>query len=197
VLSIVHESGLRESDPLFLLMVANSTVQVLLNQAPNELKQTFHDCLQSTRSEYREYERAALTGIKGDIARSVDQLVKAALLEGNKSRAAGGLPSLVSAGAILMGVLVIGVGTGFLASRWLIQRDSRGLTAAEVTALSWGRSREGQFARQLFSWNPTLLNRKCESQARNLGSIEVEGRTLAGGYCFVWTQPPEKRTFEE
>jgi hypothetical protein len=197
VMSVVHESGLRESDPLFLLMVANSTVQVLLNQAPNDLRQTFNDCFEKLRLEYGGYEKAALAGMKQDIAKTVSQLVGAAIAKGNEAKNVVTYKSLMGAGFITLTVLLVGALFGFGASRWLVQMDNRGLTADEVVALKWGQSKEGRYAQQLFDWNPDLMNGECEARVRELGAMRVGDRRVTSGYCFLWTQPPSKRKFQE
>jgi hypothetical protein len=197
VLQIVHASGIRESDPVFLLMVANSTVQVLLEQAPNELRQTFHDCHQRTRDEYESWEKASLAGIKHEISKTTNQLVAEAIAKGNEAKSVVTYKSLIGAGAMLLATLLVGGVCGLGAARWIAQMDDRGLTAEQIKALEWGQSNEGRFAQQFFAWNPDLLNRECEARARDLGAIRVNGRTYTSGYCFLWTQPPDERGFEE
>lgn len=194
VLSVVHASGLRESDPIFLLMVANSTVQVLLEQAPNNLRQTFNDCLQKTRSEYQGYEQAALTGLKMEIAKAVNQVLTESTAKANQAKNVVTYKSLIGAGAMMLAVLTIGGLCGLGSARWIAQLDGRGLTDEEVKALSWARSKQGRFAYDLMQWNPDLQGRQCQERVKEL-AVQMGDRKATGGYCFVWIVPYKQRTF--
>jgi hypothetical protein len=144
VLSIVNASGIKESDPVFLLMVANSTVQILLEQAPNALKQTFTDCQQRTRDEFRGYEQAALAGIKEEVAKTAHQLVAESLAKAKESKNVVTYKSLIGAGAMMLVILLVGGMSGLGYARWIAQVDHRGLTADEIKTLDFAQSKEGR-----------------------------------------------------
>lgn len=197
VLAEVAASGIKESDPVFMATLAIVTAKVVVEQTPKELRQTFTECLASTRDELSGYEKVAMAGIKHEVSKTVDQLVAEAIAKGSEAKNVVTYKSLIGAGAMALGLLLVGALGGMSALRWFAQMDNRGLTAAEVTALDFGQSKEGRFAQQLLEWNPDLLNGECESRAQDLGAITIgDGtRKATSGYCFVWRQPPDKREF--
>jgi hypothetical protein len=44
VMGLVNASGFSEQDPLFSLLLATSTLQVLVLKAPHEIKQSYEYC---------------------------------------------------------------------------------------------------------------------------------------------------------
>jgi hypothetical protein len=76
ILRIVNAFGLERNDPLFLLLLANSTVQVLLEQSPHQLQHTLEYANQRALDKIEGYEQAAKRGIERQVAEAVNGLVK-------------------------------------------------------------------------------------------------------------------------
>lgn len=99
--------------------------------------------------------------------------------------------------------LLTGIGFGYFYRAYSDYRysDNSGLAKEDVEVLSWAKSPEGQFARRLWNWNSEGLTKKgkqriCETDSQDLGvNLRVQGRKTSGGWCVLWTVPPEQRVF--
>lgn len=198
ILRIVNAFGIDRNDSLFLLLLANSSVQVLLEQAPNQLQQTFEFANQKALDKIEDYEQAARRGIERQVAEAVQELVK----KTGASKAQVTVKSLISAGAIAFGLIVIGLAGGWGYSQWqrsqVVQDPSgpRQLTLNEAEALDWALSDAGQYARQLVTWNEDLLGGECQQQLQDLDiTIQMGTQQAKSGFCLLWTQPPDQREF--
>lgn len=83
ILEIVNETGVRENDPLFVVMLATGRMQALLERSPRELRQTFEYAHQQIFAKLEDYEQAARRGVEHQVA----QMVNAA------SKSGGGTPA--------------------------------------------------------------------------------------------------------
>ena len=198
ILRIVNAYGMSRTDPLFLLLLANSSVQVLIEQAPGQLQQTMEYANQKVLDNIEQYEKAARRGVEREVA----EAAKLAIEKAGASKAQVTARSMVSAGAIALGFLVAGVLGGLGFSQWkqatteLAPGGPVQLTLEQAEALSWAISEEGQYARQIMSWNEDLLGGECQGQVEGLGiTIQMGTRQAKSGFCLLWTQPPGKREF--
>jgi hypothetical protein len=201
ILEIVNETGVRENDPLFVVMLATGRMQVLLERSPRELRQTFEYAHQQIFAKLEDYEQAARRGVEHQVA----QMVNAS------GRSGGGKPiQLASWLGFVGGVSLWAI--GFLGGAGLMKLqqsqvayapgEARQLTLDEVKALQWSMSPEGRYARDLVSWNEDLLGGECQEQVEGL--VDEQGLTIQmgtkyarNGFCLVWTVPPNEREFME
>lgn len=195
---IVSAFGIDENDALFLLLLSNSSVQVLLEQAPNSFRQTFEHAHQKVLDSIEQYEQAARRGVERQVSESVKELMRKA----GATKARVTLKSLIGAGAIALGLVGLGLLGGWSYARWqqsqiqMAPGEPRQLTLQEAEALNWATSEEGQYARQLLEWNEALLGGNCQQQVKDLGvTIQMGTRKAKSGFCLVWTQPPSEREF--
>ena len=214
VYEIVIQTGLDPEDPAFLLLIATGRLELLLEESPKELEALFdqwaegiHAQLQNYREGLEHYERAAVKAQEKAIAQSVQALIQKAAID----KFLHSINAIsIAAGAVL--ILVAG-GLGWsLGMGWTTWQQARveyapgkprQLTLEEATALKWATSSQGQFARNLISWNQTLLARQgfsrsrlCEQDAKQLGiTLELEGRKAKSGFCTLWIVPPNQRKF--
>ncbi|MFE4108492.1 DUF6753 family protein [Almyronema epifaneia] len=195
---IVSAFGIDENDALFLLLLSNSSVQVLLEQAPNSFRQTFEHAHQKVLDSIEQYEQAARRGVERQVSESVKELMQKA----GATKARVTLKSLIGAGAIALGLVGLGLLGGWSYARWqqsqiqMAPGEPRQLTLQEAEALDWATSNEGQYARQLLEWNEALLGGNCQQQVKDLGvTIQMGTRKAKSGFCLVWTQPPSEREF--
>jgi len=214
VYEIVIQTGLDPEDPAFLLLIATGRLELLLEESPNELEALFdqwaesiHAQLQNYREGLEHYERAAVKAQEKAIAQSVQALIQKAAID----KFLHSINAIsIAAGAFLL-LLAGGLGWG-LGMGWTTWQQARveyapgkprQLTLEEATALKWATSSQGQFARNLMSWNQTLLARQgfsrsrlCEQDAKQLGiTLELEGRKAKSGFCTLWIVPPNQRKF--
>jgi len=195
---IVSAFGIDENDALFLLLLSNSSVQVLLEQAPNSFRQTFEHAHQKVLDSIEQYEQAARRGVERQVSESVKELMRKA----GATKARVTLKSLIGAGAIALGLVGLGLLGGWSYARWqqaqiqMAPGEPRQLTLQEAEALDWATSEEGQYARQLLEWNEALLGGNCQQQVKDLGvTIQMGTRKAKSGFCLVWTQSPSEREF--
>lgn len=214
VYEIVIQTGLDPEDPAFLLLIATGRLELLLEESPKELEALFdrwaegiHAQLQDYREGLEHYERAAVKAQEKAIAQSVQALIQKAAID----KFLHSINAIsIAAGAVL---LLVAGGLGWaLGMGWTTWQQARveytpgkprQLTLEEATALKWATSSQGQFARNLMSWNQTLLARQgfnrsrlCEQDAKQLGvTLELEGRKAKSGFCTLWIVPPSQRKF--
>lgn len=198
ILRIVDAFGMGKDDPIFLLLLANSSVQVLLEQAPNQLQHTFEFANQKALDRIESYEQAARRGVERQVSEAVNTLIQKA----GASKAQVTAKSLVAAGAIALGLLWVGLIGGWGYSQWrqsktvLDPSGPRQLTLDEAEALKWALSEEGRYAESLMGWNEDLLGGDCQQQVQDLGvTIQMGTQKASSGFCLVWTHPPDEREF--
>ncbi|MGP1384040.1 MAG: DUF6753 family protein [Thainema sp.] len=195
---IVSAFGIDENDALFLLLLSNSSVQVLLEQAPNHFRQTFEYAHQKVLDSIDQYEQAARRGVERQVSESVKELMQKA----GARKAQVTLKSLIGAGIIALGLIGLGLFSGWSYAQWrqsqvaMAPGEPRQLTLNEAEALDWATSSEGQYARQILEWNEDLLGGECQQQVKELGvTIQMGTRKAKSGFCLLWTQPPSEREF--
>jgi hypothetical protein len=195
ILQIVNHLNLDENDPVFLLMLSISTVQALVEVAPNELKQTYQYCHQQLLSDLDKYEKAASRGVEAKIAQMAEEIVRKA----GASKSLVTLKSVVLAALASSLVLGLGILSGAALSERKYQADPAGrrlLTTEQIDALEWAMSKPGRYARQFLHWNDSVLNGECRAQVKGLNvTLQYGSRIAIDGFCFVWVVSPEKRRF--
>lgn len=195
---IAYSFGKDEDDSIFLLLLANSSVQVLLEDAPTSFRQTFEYANQQILDSIEHYEQAARRGVERQVSESVKELLQKA----GAAKAQVTIKSLIGAGAISFGLIVLGLFGGWGYSQWrqsqveMAPGAPRQLTLDEAEALQWATSSEGQLARNIVTWNEDLLGGECQQQVQELGvTIQMGTRQASSGFCLLWTQPPSEREF--
>ncbi len=244
VLRVAYQAGVEKDDPLFAVLLATGQLEQLLFKKPDEIEELFQKwkkqwqsdlkeagaILESEREQFRLFlnevndtlslkSKAALDVQKRNISNTVSHLVRQAAFE----KVAHDAYALIGAGLVLLGAVGIGVALGLAMPKLakapeLDPAGPRQLTLEEASALDWGlseagkfarshpeliqwtRSKEGRYARQFMQWNQTLLSgsglRVCEREVSQLGvTLRLEGREAKSGFCTLWTLPPEKRSF--
>ena len=209
---LVEMSGLRQDDPLFLILLACRINHVLIENAPNDLENCFEinrkrtvEVLEKQRQEFgvaqqkqlERYQQAAL-----DLAESKIRIAIAKILEDNGIENKKGKFTPRVMGSILASVtaaiaLIVGFGAGWsFESAMLGKKNLVNLTASELNTLEWAKSKEGIFAKQILDWNEDLYNQHCQKNVRDLNvTIQIGMAKATSGYCWIWTVPPSDRTF--
>jgi hypothetical protein len=195
VLAIVQASGFSEQDPLFSLLLATSTLQVLVLKAPNDIKQSYEYCHGQVLSQLGDYEKAAARGIEKQLSESVNQLIRKTNMKSQE-------PTLIAFGFMAVMTLSVFV-VGFLSSSsWAngqqrLLRSEGKLTLPEQQALDWATSEEGIYAKDLMRWNDSLQDGSCEMQVKGSRVTLTYGNSIAeSGFCLTWVKPPNERKFK-
>lgn len=163
---------------------------------------------------------------KKDISASVNTLLTKAAF----TKVATSLNSMILGSLAVLAVMGVGIFIGdFIANTNKPEVSStspRELTVDEIVALEWGtseagvwarknpdlvnwaKSNEGKYARNLTSWNQTLLSghkdnwfdfnkkKRCQKDVEKMGIVlSLEGRITRTGFCLLWVSPPDKREF--
>lgn len=198
VQTLVNDFGIRSDDPLFSILISTSTLKILLEDAPKQLKATHDYCSKEILENLSAYEAAAAKGTEKRIATAVDKLIAKTQVAKARLTVQTALP----VGLIFLITLAMGVMGGLVYARWQanqIEQDPSGprlLTLEEANALNWALSAEGQLAQKIMSWNDNLANRECEQEIEELGIVYRLGTKQAvSGFCTVWVAPPSDRRF--
>lgn len=198
ILRLVHDLGYSENDPLFAVLLTTSSVQVLLEEAPEALRQTFDNGQQRLLERLDDYQRAAAKGVEHQIAKAVSEALKKA----REAKSEITLKSMAMAAGAIATMLTLGALAGYSWAQWQVSQErldpsgARQLTLDEAKTLDWAQSPQGQFARHLMEWNAGLLDGECQEQVKDLGITMYYGNQQAvDGFCFLWVEPPSQRTF--
>jgi hypothetical protein len=116
-------------------------------------------------------------GLSGSISRSGQLALPAAAPRFSKM---SWCPREIVALVVVAGILGIGTGLG-VGKVTETRRDMRGLTPKESELLGWALTGEGQLARNIMRWNPSIPELCAQSKT------ELQGR------CAVWVIPPGDR----
>ncbi len=193
VLAVAVEHGLSTSDPLFLMMLATSQLQVLLEDKPNELDNLFKRWSEAIYDHLEKAKRTAVSGQEVEIRKMVDRLIQHCESK-ERSRLGVMLPA--------MGLLVVAIAFGVLAGLsvpvWLDGGYAPGkprlLTVKEVENLRWMKSDRGQLARNIITWNSeSLSNLNCTNNSEQRAVVTKEKRqniTRQSDYCLLRVKPP-------
>lgn len=199
VLNIVVESGLTPDDPVFLLLVAVGSLQVLLEDAPLSFETILKNQIQEIERVQHLVETTTIERQKVAIANASSELIKKA----EKQEATRFFSAILPAGAVLLGAIGVGVLLGVSLPRLLTKPlDPTGpvqLTLDEAQALQWAMSEEGKLARNLMKWNQGWLEQgKCEQLSSDLGiKLTLNGKLAKNGFCVLWVKPPQSIQFQE
>jgi hypothetical protein len=195
VLQVVKTMGIAESDPIFLLLIATATVQVMIEDTPDHLKQTYRVCHQQVMADIKDYEKAAVKGVEMRLADAVQDVIRKA----KASEKEPGWQVFGFFGVITLLVMLVGVwaGRGISEAERVSFRQQGKLSLEEAQSLDWAMSPEGQYARQLLFWNDSLMGGECQAQVKRLDvRLRYGSLTARNGFCFLWVVPPDKREFQ-
>ena len=199
VYRIARKAGIRENDPVFPLLLSTSTLRVLLKEAPKEYKSAGDYVVEQLLEQLESYKSAASKGIEKNISDSVNSLVDGAMKKAKGSKSKITFLSLLGAGLILSATLVLGGLAGWAYSQYQLSKEDKvSLTNKEIEALRWATSEEGEFARDMLSWNEDVVDGSCQDKVASLGvTLTYLGKKATSGFCFAWVVPPGDRKFEE
>lgn len=199
ILEIVNATGVRENDPVFLLLVGTGKLQGLLETGPEQIKQTFEYAHQQIIGKLEDYEQAARRGVENQVAQMANQ----AIAKAGKSKAQITAQALIGGGIAALLLIAIGAAMGFAWFKTTTRLAPGGpvqLTLKQAEALEWAISKEGLYARQIVTWNEDLLGGECQAQIQQF--IDQEGLTIQygarkarRGLCLLWIVSPEKREY--
>ncbi len=193
VLNIVVKHGLPSNDPLFLLLLATSSLQVMLEEAPSAL----HLSLEEARQTSEKIARDATQITKSEIAKATRELItKTEALQ--LSRPSKVLIPGLSLFAIVFGLGLLS-GVGLTVSLNQLASSGRVLSISEAATLDWANSEEGKYAKNLWEWNkPYLHSGNCLKDMQQLGVKLTFGiQTATSGICALWVVPPSQRQYQQ
>ena len=196
VLIVVARLNLGVDDPAFLFAVALGQLEVLLEDSPKSMARLFKAWTSELRKTLDLAETVLVAEQKEAIAKAATSLIR----RHEQVESSRLWRSIVPAA----GIVCVALGLGFLAGVTVppyLQGGFVGepvrLTLSQATALDWAMSAEGQFAQQLMEWNAGYLD-DCEEQAAALGvELNLGMRRASSGFCVLWVQPPQKRSWSQ
>ena len=194
VLQWVVKSGVKETDELFVIMIAVGQLQSLLEDSPRELGKLFESWGERLLGIVDETRRLACKGIEVEVAAMANRLIKRTEIEQSQRF----WSSVVPAVGLLTMLLGFGVLVGMTVPLWLqggYGTGPRKLTVKEASTLQWAMSTEGQLAQNLMKWNSGRLDTKdCLWEARRLNvTLKLDGKDSTWGACLLWIVPPNQR----
>ncbi|MBD1927164.1 hypothetical protein H6F74_13045 [Trichocoleus sp. FACHB-90] len=197
VLDLVAKVDIRQNDPLFLVLIATGRLEVLLEEAPQDLEHLFAGWTQRMERTFDLAGSAILENQKLAIAKAAGDLIRTA--ERQEARRFFG--SLMPAVLVLLSLLGLGIGMGATIPPYLqggYVKETK-LTADEVDALRWAKSSEGKFARNLMRWNSEYLdNLECVKDVKRLNVVlQLGSKPATDGFCTLWVKPPKERHFKD
>jgi len=179
VLDVVRRSGINSKDPLFLVLSSLGKFEVLMEDIPGKLDTVVEGWTTEIDDKLDKASSVAIVQQKSAIAKAASVLLKK--VEQQKSRAV--FSSMLPAALVLSGVFSVGILVGNMIPAWKgggLTEPVR-LTFEEKEALTWAKSKDGQFARQLVKWNDFDLS-VCRKEPERLK-----------GRCVLWVVPYDQR----
>ena len=201
VFTFLVQCKIKPNDPLFVLMLSCRYFHLLSLDFPKKIENAMERGIVKLNGEVNEKTKAitndiyssAVASTEAEIAKSVNRLLEKQDKPTKKKR---WLNSVKSALLVLIPLL-----TGILITqKFYEEKQLASLKLENAELLRWAKSNQGQFAKNLLTWNPGLFNGRCEQAVANLGigygeTIRKNGenvgmREVKNGYCVVWRKPP-------
>ncbi|ACK74012.1 hypothetical protein PCC7424_5438 (plasmid) [Gloeothece citriformis PCC 7424] len=192
VLNLVVKHGLNGNDPLFLVLIAVGSLQVMLEEAPAALEITIEEMKKSSYKASLE----AIAQTQKLVAASVRELIGKTEAIQMKRPSKVLIPGL----ALFTAVFSLGAISGICATVSFNQLASSGhkiATKEEAVALAWAQSKEGKSAKNIYEWNKAYLDSgKCIADMDKLGiKLTLGGTQVKSGFCALWVVPPNQRQY--
>lgn len=209
---LIKQSGIREDDPLFLILLACRINHILLENAPNDLENSFDlgskkivDVFEThidkiIEAQKKQLDKYSLTALNISVSK-VNHAIAKVLEDNGIENTRGKIPPRVKGmiAVAMSSVVFLTVGTVFgwsLEKAVLGKRNQVNLSSADLAIYKWAKSKEGRFAKQILDWNEDLLGQECQRKVSDLGvTIQIGTAKATSGYCWIWTVPPAKRNF--
>ena len=203
ILKELSQRGVKANDPLFTTLLFITGVQEKLEAGPTEISSAIDQGVRQFLDSMDAAKHVAVSTTEERIASTVETLIQ----KTHESKSQVTFQSIAWAGAFMFTAFVL----GWCGSTWyriarqsqvvLDPSEARKLTLEEAKNLEWAMSSDGRYARKIVDWNEDLIGGQCEDDAREFvqeyGITKQIGlRNATSGYCWLWVQPPEKRTFE-
>ncbi|MBW4676073.1 MAG: hypothetical protein KME52_19225 [Desmonostoc geniculatum HA4340-LM1] len=180
VLDVVRRSGINPKDPLFLVLSSLGKFEVLMEDIPGKLDTVVEGWTTEIDEKLDKASSVAIVQQKSAIAKAASALLKK--VEQQKSKVV--FSSMLPAALVVSGIFGVGILVGNMIPAWKgggLTEPIR-LTFEEKEALTWAKSKDGRFARQLVKWNDFELS-VCRKEAERLK-----------GRCALWVVPFDQRS---
>lgn len=179
VLDVVRRSGINTKDPLFLVLSSLGKFEVLMEEIPDKLETVVKTWTIEIDNKLDKASSVAIVQQKSAIAKAAVALLK----KGGQQKSSAIFGSMLPFALLLPGIFGVGLLIGSIIPAWRgggLTEPVR-LTFEEKELLTWAKSKDGQFARQVMRWNDFDLN-VCRQEPERLK-----------GRCVLWVVPYEKR----
>ncbi|WP_013334839.1 DUF6753 family protein [Gloeothece verrucosa] len=197
------KTKVKPNDPLFVLMLTCRYYSLITLNAPNVIGNAFElgitKLLGALSEKLDRLQSISVTNVETQIALSVNKLL-------SRQDKATPRQKWIKRGKIAglcMGLFSLGASLTYW---WFEQSQLASLSANNRQLLAWAKSHEGQLARKIMQWNPSLIDGSCSDDVARLGigwgEVLVKNGKIVGnkqattGYCVVWRVPPNQRKFQ-
>lgn len=221
ILDLVVVTELDANDPLFLFLVATSSLETILADTPKSLEQLFRSWEKDIQQMIDVVGQSTMDIHRQEISKAIASAIEQSkvTIESKSERQPCSYPPkgsmdfpIVKAspftnitaicGAVVLSLLCgLGAGWGLseLSQPKLDPNGSRQLTLDEASTLNWAISKEGKLARNITKWNAGYLdNLQCQKDAIEAGiRLNFGGKKATSGYCLLWVAPPSQRKYIE
>ncbi len=219
ILDLVVVTELDANDPLFLFLVATSSLEKMLADTPKSLEQLFRSWEKDIQQMIDVVGQSTVDIHRQEISKAIASAIEQSkvTLESKSQRQPCSYPPKGSmdfpvvkaspmtnitaiCGAVVLSLLCgLGAGWGLseLSQPKLDPNGSRHLTLDEAATLNWAISKEGKLARNITKWNAGYLdNLQCQKDAIEAGiRLNFGGKKATSGYCLLWVAPPSQRKY--
>ncbi len=206
---LVKMSGIDQDDPYFLILLSCRIVQILLQNAPGDLEKscdrsrleivkTFESQLQKLRDSQDEiFSKVALDQSIAKVNTAIAKVLEDNNIETKKGKFTPRVwGSIISSAAAAVALSVGFVGGWSFDKAVLAKTNTVNLSSEQEVLLKWAQGKEGKFAKKILDWNEDLMGQQCQKKVSSLNvTIKIGLAEATSGYCWVWTEPPEKRSF--
>jgi hypothetical protein len=202
-LQVLQSSGIDPADPYLNILASHAVIAESITVAPDKIAAVIQEMsgtmLASADRYLAQAKDAAIKQNEAAIAQSVARLLKAAK---DQQAFTSWVPIVLPLAIVVVSLLILGVSAGYLFALFqrgpIVPGASVKLTQAEVKALEYWRSEEGQLAENLVKWNDGQIAACQKNQVAlfKSGEVVVPGYgKVQTGACVLWVVPPESRSF--
>ncbi|MDF5718868.1 MAG: hypothetical protein PUP93_34635 [Rhizonema sp. NSF051] len=185
---LVRIARINPKDPLFLILSSLGKYEILMEEIPDKLETVVKTWTVEIDNKLDKASSVALVQRHSAICASqqrfaIAKAAEALLKTGEQQKSIKVFGSVLPFAVLLPGIFGVCLLIGSIIPAWKGGglTDPVRLTFEEKEALSWAKSKDGQFARQFMRWNDFDMN-LCRQEPERLK-----------GRCVLWVVPYDKR----
>lgn len=203
ILTILFNYKIKADDPIFLLLLCISELELLLVNTPLTLTTFGNEMLEEMESLFQQYfgedadTQQRFETANAEYLALVASGAKEVLASVANQRFYGNINAIARTIVPAFGTLVLAFGLGVFGTLHFAKANTRALvsegklTPEQLQLLEWAQSKEGHQAKQIIDLNAGYIGKPCKSAAKDLNVKFTYGsQELDSGFCVLLIEKP-------